>query len=109
MALEGFGSELSIGAIIVLALKVLRDFVKERKEKQHAVKVINGGNRGNPGNHGLSRGDTSTNIVLHVLEEHGQKLDKLDGDVHKLEEEMTNVRIELAGVRTKVNMKEEKL
>ena len=99
--MEGFGSEVSVAAIVLLALKVVRDFTKERREKQHAVKVINGGgnnpNRNNPGNR---RGGTSTDLVLHLLEEHGEKL-------HNLESSMTNVRVKLAKVETKLNMKKE--
>ena len=104
--MEGFGSEVSITAIALLALKVLRDFVKERREKQHAVKVINGGgsnpNRNNPGNRnpGNSRSGTSTDLVLHLLEEHGEKL-------HNLESSMMDVRVKLAKVETKLNMKKE--
>ncbi len=109
MSLEGFGSEVSITAIVLLALKVARDFVKERREKRYAVKVANGnpGNRnpgnGNPGIHNpnnRNRGGTSTDLVLHMLEEHGEKL-------HKLERDMTLVRVDLAKVETRLNMKEE--
>lgn len=109
--MEGFGSEVSITAIVLLALKVARDFVKERRERQNAVKVANGnpGNRnpgnGNPGihnpnNRNLGRGGTSTDLVLHMLEEHGEKL-------HNLEGNMTLVRVDLAKVKTRLNMKEE--
>lgn len=105
--MEGFGSEVSIATVALLALKVARDFVKERREKQHAVKVINGDNRGNPGNN-LGKGGSSTGIVLHMLKEHGEKLHKLDENFHKLEEGMMNVRVDLAKIETRLDMKEEK-
>ena len=102
--MEGFGSEVSLTAIVLLALKVARDFVKERRERRYAVKVVNGnpGNRNpsvhNPNNR--NRGGTSTDLVLHMLEEHGEKLHNLEGD-------MTLVRVDLAKVKTRLNMKEE--
>jgi hypothetical protein len=111
--MEGFGSEVTTGAIVLLLLNVARAYIKERRERRHAVKVINGSGGGhnsrnpsnrNPGNRnpGNGRGGTSTDLVLHLLEEHGEKL-------HKLDEDMTDVRVELAKIETRLNMKEEKL
>lgn len=98
--LEGFGSEASLGAIILLGIKVLRDFVKERREREHAVKVVhsNGGN--NPG-----KGGSSTNLVLHVLDEHGKQLHKLDKGVIELNKDLTDVKVNLAKVNTKLEIK----
>ena len=108
--MEGFGSEVSTAAIVLLVLKVARDFIKERRGRRHAVQIINGGGGGhsrnpsnrNPGNRnpGNGRGGTSTDLVLHLLEEHGEKL-------HNLESSMMDVRVKLAKVETKLNMKKE--
>lgn len=112
MPLEGFGSEVSLTAIVLLALKVARDYVKERRERQYAVKIING----NPGksessnrNGKVNVSGTSTNIVLHVLDEQGGHIRKLEKDISKLGEDMTTVRVDLAKVKTRLNMKEEEL
>lgn len=95
MPLDGFGSEVSLTAIILLGFKVARDFIKERREHTRAVQVVNGNNRHNPG---PKSGGTSTDLVLHVLEEHGEQL-------HTLNKDMTNVKVNLAKINTKLEIK----
>ena len=101
MPLEGFGSEMSVGAIVLVALKVARDYLKERGERKHAIKVVNGNRdpsdqrrNANPGKGGNA---SSTNLVLHVLEEHGEKL-------HKLTDDVTAIKINLAEVNTRCKL-----
>ena len=101
MPLEGFGSEASLTAIVLLGLKVARDYIKERRERKSAAKVVNGGNPGNPGrrnNPRPSSGGTSTDLVLHELKSHGDQLRKLNDD-------MTDVKVNLAKVNTKLEIK----
>lgn len=96
MALEGFGSELSLTAIVLLGLRVIRDIIKERREKKRAIQVVNGDHEShNPG----KKNSTSTDLVLHLLEEHGEKLTKLEESARKSD-------VRLAVVETRLNMKE---
>lgn len=95
MALEGFGSELSLTAIILLGLRVIRDIIKERREKKRAIQVVNGDHE----SHNPGKNSTSTDLVLHLLEEHGEKLTKLEEGQRKSD-------VRLAVIETRLNMKE---
>lgn len=99
MPLEGFGSEVSLTAIVLLGLKVARDFLKERGEKKQAITVANT-NGVNP------KSGTSTNLVLHVLKEHGEKLKECGEQFRVLNKDVTDVKINLAEINTKLNMKQ---
>lgn len=98
--MDGFGSEASLTAILLLGLKVLRDFLKERREKEYAVKVVHSNGSSNPG-----KGTSSTNLVLYVLDEHGKQLQGLNENIVGINRELTSVQVNLAKINTKLEIK----
>lgn len=86
--MEGFGSEVSILAIVMLALKVARDWQTKRRELK-AVEPI----RSNP----ISKGETSTNIILHELYKHGERLERIT-------EDQVDMRVDIAVIKTKLKI-----
>lgn len=88
--MQGFGSELSIAAVILALAKIFRDVYVEWKAKREVVRVVN--SNSNPG-----KGSTSTNLTLHLLNDHSKQLVSLNSD-------MVEVKIDIAKINTKLEV-----
>lgn len=93
--MDGLGTELGICSTLLILAKIGRDIYVEWSQKKKAVKVANG----NPGNPAppANPGGSSSNIVLHLLNEHGVKLRELGN-------EMTRVQVNLGKVNQKLDI-----
>ena len=104
--MDGFGSELSFAAVLMIIAKVAADIIVKWRERKQVVEVVNGNNRQNgEGGNPVKSGSTSTNLMLYMLKQQEAKLEKLDGGVTKLNEEMTDVKVDIGKIKTKLEMK----
>lgn len=104
--MEGFGSELSLVALFTIIAKVVADIVVKYRERRQVVEIVksNNRNKGEPDNP-VKGGGTSTNLMLYMAKEQESKLEKLDGGVTKLNAEMTEVKVDIGKIKTKLEMK----
>lgn len=103
MALEGFGSELSLTAILMIIVKALSDIYMKRREKQRVVEVVNSSG-GNPAKGNPAKDATSMDLILYKVKENCKKLDTHSVELKELGKDMTAVKVNLGKINTKLDI-----
>ena len=113
--MDGIGTELGGGALLLVIVGKLLDYLRERKSKRTAVETADksekANGRNNPSEMTLSRkrmnGKSSMDYVLLVLDQHTDLLkdmvtakscDKHQGDTIKLQDDLTKVSVDVGRI-----------
>lgn len=99
--MDGLGTELGIGSGLLIIGKIVADIIREWRAKKQAVKVVEAnGNAGNP----VKRSGTSSNLTLHLLDEHGRKLEEHTQDFKSINKGLGRIDVRLTKIETKMEI-----
>lgn len=116
MPLNGVGTELGGMALLIIVAKIVYEMVKERKSKAAATKLADkNGNIGNPTPLARRPGQSSSDLILSILQEHTQQLKNVasidtciarEKELKTINEEVVKLRISFARMEEKLKERE---
>lgn len=109
--LDGVGSELGGSALVIVIAKIIHEIIRERKSRATAEKVVDGGgsgkentqSRNRPLNPGRRNGNSSTDLMLHILQEHTKQIEQANREINEVKNDLSEVKVSIARIEGRLN------